>query len=39
LATPTTPGVTPNRLLAYATRLLTGKVWPELGELLEGDEE
>ena len=32
-------GTRAHRSIRAATRLLTGKVWPELGELLEGNEE
>ena len=32
-------GTQAHRSIRAATRLLAGKVWPELGELLEGDEE
>jgi hypothetical protein len=31
-------GTQAHRSIRAATRLLTGKVWPEFGELLEGDE-
>jgi hypothetical protein len=31
-------GTEAHRSIRAATRLLTGKVWPELGELSDGDE-
>jgi hypothetical protein len=33
------PGTEAHRSIRVATKLLTGKVWPELGDLLDRDEE